>query len=111
MAVTLNSTGIVFSNATAQSSKTQIGAVQYGGYQSIAIGGQAYNTTASQTTGMWAFYGSNGITGDSSSTVHCGWEMYRYSNYNSSYSGDSSLDGPADVGLYYARPVYRSISI
>jgi len=117
MAVTANGTHIIFNDNSTQAAKGSVlGAIQYGSYVSYT-GGAAGMATFS-TSEILSYY--TGIIQQSgtaneatnltnhvsvgTSTVFCGWAMYRSSTSNN----DSA--GLADVGTVQVRYSYRSIS-
>ena len=115
MAVTLNSTGVTFSDATSQSTKATILSARQIGANTAATAYGNWPVSSVTNVAYWIYNmpinGASGIATDSSTTVFCGWDVYKYGTFaNYSYSGDSGLDSPADSSQVYVRPVYRTIS-
>ena len=109
MAVTLNSTGITFSNGTAQATEgTLLSAIQGTAYltgQRVS-GQQGFQTTIESST-IWAMQSYSSFrTGmqDADTTVFCGFGAYRT---GTTTSGDSS----ADAGVLSVRVLYRSVGL
>jgi hypothetical protein len=109
MAVTLNSTGVTFSNGQTLATNNptvsgSLGAVQYGGQIAIYYyGQQGYTTSEQYTTAMFAYFGSvGGYMGNAQTTVFCGFGTYRY---GTTAQDDASTDG----GLLYVRCMYRTV--
>ena len=105
MAVTLNSTGITFSNGTSQATEaTLLGAVQYTSYSGVNLTGyQTYQTGVAESF----FFNSNNMTNvpASSSSVVCGFQAYRSGN------ASTGNDGTQDAGTIQRRMAYRSVGL
>jgi hypothetical protein len=132
MTTTINGTGIVYNDATTNTTKAAvIGPIQYAGSYDYSIYAQnAYPTTETFTQGgfnlnaLMAFQNSvapnTGV--NSSTSIICGFSQYRYGVYTNPFvpirpsigndgSDDTIPANPADFyGTFRVRAIYRTIS-
>lgn len=113
MAVTLNSTGITFSNGQAQSTRaTLLGAIQGTAYTAVTMYNNAtaklFSTTEIYNVTGGGYYSQipNTVSGiDGSTQVMCGYGAYR-----SSQTNDADARG-VDGGVIQLRMIYRTIGL
>lgn len=116
MAVTANGTHIIFNDNSTQAAKGSVlGSIQYGSYVGYSGGGSLVTFSTSEILSYYQGHiqaaGSANLATDlgnhvsvGTSTVFCGWAMYR------SAASNNDSGGVNDFGTVQVRYSYRSIS-